>query len=105
MAFIAEIKEAAFLDETATADISSIKYCIYDDAADYPVKSFISYDFVEAKVSYQQVDHLPITSTVKTLIDAMIASRAKNTISLPTLVSSLTEKDGLGNVVEYTERY
>ena len=105
MAFIAEIQEAVFSDDTATADITSIKYCIYDDALDYPQKSFISYDFVEAKVAYLQVKELEISGTVKNALDGMIASRAKNTISLPTLVSSLTEKDGSGAVTKYTEKY
>ena len=105
MAFIAEIKEAAFEDETSTADINSIKYCIYDDAADYPVEGFIVYDFVTEKVFFDQIEQLPITGTVKTAIDAMIASRGKNTITLPTLVSSLTEKDASDVVTKYTERY
>jgi len=105
MAFVAEIKEASFVDETATADITSIKYCIYDDAADYPEKSFIAYDFVEQEVSYTEVDKLPISGTVITAITAMIASRGKDTISLPALVKSITEKDGAGAVTKYTEVY
>ena len=109
MAFVAEIKEATFLDDTASADITSIEYCIYDDAIDFPVKSFIKYDFVESLVMYENMEltriSLELSGQVKTALEGMIASRAKNTISLPTLVSSLTKKDGSGSIIKYTEMY
>ena len=109
MAFIAEIKEAVFLDDSASADISSITYCIYDDESSYPVKSFIKYDFVDSLVMYENMEltriSLDLSGQIKTALDAMIASRAKNTITLPALVKSITEKDGAGAVTKYTERY
>ena len=110
MAFIAEIKEAYFLDEKETADISSIKYCIYDDAADYPVKGFLTYDFLQDKVSFSKVNNLSIVATIKTAIDAIKLDKAKDGTyftanPLPQVDCIYIKKDGLGNCVSYQEVY
>ena len=110
MAFIAEIKEAYFLDDTATADISSIKYCIYDNNLDYPVKGFLTYDFLQDKVSFSKVNNLSIVATIKTAIEAIKLDKAKDGTyftanPLPTLVGSTTVKDGAGVVTSYNEVY
>jgi len=109
MAVVNKITAAEFADDQAAADILKVSFELYDDALTADDlgyhHGFIRYDFVKSLPSAQGIRDLAEVADVKLLIDAMIASRAKNTISLPTLVSSLTEKDGSGSVTKYTERY
>ena len=109
MAVVNKITKAEFADDQATADISRVSFELYDDALtasddDYH-HGFVTYDFTTGKPVASGIRDLAEVADVKTLIDAMVASRAKNTISLPTLVKSITEKDGSGSVTKYTERY
>ena len=109
MAIINKITAADFADDQATADILKISFQLCDNAYTSEDNEYyqgsIIYDFVNSKPSASGIRDLAEVADVKTLIDAMIASRAKNTISLPALVSSLTEKDASGSVTKYTERY
>ena len=105
MAIVTEIKKASFVDESATADINTVQYRVYDDAASPLVNGYVDYDFVDARVVHVNVEVLTHLGAVKTEVEAMIASRGKDTITLPTLVKSMTEKDGAGAVTKYTERY
>ena len=109
MAIVNKITEAKFADDQATADISRVSFELYDDTLTAEDNGyhhgFVTYDFATNKPHASGIKDLTEVADVKTLIDAMVASRAKNTISLPTLVSSLTAKDGLGNVVKHSERY
>ena len=109
MAIVNKITEAKFVDDQATADISRVSFELYDDALtadniEYH-HGFVSYDFATNKPQASGIKDLAEVADVKTLIDAMVASRAKNTISLPALVKSITEKDASGSVTKYTERY
>lgn len=109
MAIVNKITQADFADDQATADISRVSFELYDDALtaednDYH-HGYVTYDFATNKPSASGIRDLAEVADVKTLIDAMVASRAKNTISLPALVKSITEKDNGGSVTKYTERY
>ena len=109
MATVNKITKAGFADDTSTADILRVTFFLYDDAVSVDSEGYaqgvIDYDFVNSKPSASGVKDLAEVADVKLLIEGMIASRAKNTISLPVLVKSITVKDGVGAVTSYNEVY
>lgn len=110
MAIYNKIHSAHFADDTASADVNRIVWLIEDDAdADY-LGGTVIYDFVNDRPSAQGINSLVEVATIKTAIDAIKLARAKDgsyftANALPTLVSSITEKDGSANVTSYVERY
>ena len=110
MAIYAKIHSASFVDDSASADVNHILWLICDDAdADY-IGGSIRYNFVNNAHSVQGLNDLDQVAPIKTAIDAIKLARAKDgtyfaSYALPSLVSSVTEKDGSGNVTSYIERY
>ena len=76
-----------------------------DDANPEYRGGVVIYDFVNDVPSAEGIKSLVEVADIKTDIDAIKLSRAKNTITLPTLVSSVTYKDGSGTTTEYVENY
>ena len=104
MARTHKLSRAYFLDQ-ADSNILKVTFEIFDDADPSYLGGSISYDFEDAAYSVQGIDDLAQAALIKAKVDAMIASRLKSTISLPSLVESNLKRDINASVLDYYEVY